>query len=46
MEVLFSIIGITLSCIATFTLIRNIILNKVFVIKKAKVIGFDAYTYL
>ena len=46
MEVLFSIIGITLSCIATFTLIRSIILNKAFIIKKAKVIGFDAYTYL
>lgn len=46
MGVLFSIIGITLSFIATFTLVRSIMLNKEFVIKKAKVIGFDAYTYL
>jgi hypothetical protein len=46
MGVLFSIIGITLSFIATFTLVRSIILDKEFVIKKARVIGFDAYTYL
>ena len=46
MGVLFSIIGVTLSFIAAFTLIRNIIIDKVFVIKKVKVIGFDAYTYL
>lgn len=46
MGVLFSIIGITLSFIATFTLVRSIILDKEFVIKKARVIGFDAYSYL
>ena len=46
MGVLFSIIGITLSFIAAFTLIRNIIIDRVFIIKKVKVIGFDAYTYL
>lgn len=46
MGVLFSIIGITLSFISTFTLVRSIMLNKEFIIKKARVIGFDAYTYL
>lgn len=46
MGVLFSIIGITLSFITTITLVKRIILSKGFVIKKAKVIGFDAYTYL
>ena len=46
MEVLFSIIGIILSFIATITLIKELILSKGFVIKKAKVIGFEAFTYL
>ncbi len=45
MGVLFSVIGITLSIIASITLIKRTILNKAFVVKKAKVIGFDAYTY-
>lgn len=45
MDYLFSIIGLTLSFIAAFTLIRNIIIDKTFIIKKVKVIGFDAYTY-
>lgn len=45
MEVLFSIIGIILSVIAAFTLIRNVIIDKLFIIKKVKVVGFDAYTY-
>lgn len=45
MGVLFSIIGITLSFIAGITLVKRIILNKAFVVKKAKIIGFEAYTY-
>ena len=46
MDYLFSIIGLILSFVAAFTLIRNIIIDRAFVIKKVKVIGFDAYTYL
>lgn len=45
MGVIFSIIGITLSFIAGITLLKRTILSKGFVIKKAKVIGFEAYTY-
>ncbi|MDV4152751.1 hypothetical protein R0131_18130 [Clostridium sp. AL.422] len=46
MGVLFSIIGITLSFIASITLVKSIMHSKGFVIKKAKIIGFEAYTYL
>ncbi|MBE6052524.1 MAG: hypothetical protein E7212_01220 [Clostridium sartagoforme] len=46
MGVIFSIIGITLSFITAITLIRRMMLSKGFVVKKAKVIGFEAYTYL
>ncbi len=45
MGVLFSIIGITLSFIAGITLLKRTILSREFVVKKAKVIGFEAYTY-
>ena len=45
MGVLFSIMGITLSLIAAITLIKRTILTKYFVVKKARVIGFEAYTY-
>ena len=45
MGALFSIIGIILSFVAGITLLKRTILNKGFVIKKAKVIGFEAYTY-
>ena len=45
MGTLFSIIGIILSFVAGITLLKRTILNKGFVIKKAKVIGFEAYTY-
>ena len=45
MGALFSIIGIILSFVAGITLLKRTILNKGFVIKKAKVIGFEAYNY-
>lgn len=46
MGVLFSFIGIILSLISAFILIRNVIIDKVFVIKRVKIIGFEAYTFL
>ena len=46
MGVLFSIIGVTLSFITVIALVRRIMLRKGFIIKKAKIIGFDACTYL
>lgn len=45
MGALFSIIGLILSFVAGITLLKRTILSKGFVIKKAKVIGFEAYTY-
>ena len=46
MGVLFSIIGIILSLISGVILVRNIIIDEIFVIKKVKIIGFQAYTYV
>lgn len=46
MEVLFLIIGITLSSIAVITIGKRLMLSKGFIIKRAKVIGFEGYNYL
>lgn len=46
MGVLFVIIGLVLTIFTFFYLEKNIILNKKSIIKKAKVIGFESYTYL
>jgi hypothetical protein len=46
MGVLFAIIGLILTMFTFFYLEKNIILNKKSIIKKAKVIGFESYTYL
>lgn len=46
MGVLFTIIGIILTIYTSFNLIRSIELKKKAIIKKAKVIGFESYTYL
>ncbi|WP_291651396.1 hypothetical protein [Clostridium sp.] len=46
MGVLFTIIGIVLTIYTSFNLIRSIELKKKAIIKRAKVIGFESYTYL
>ena len=46
MEIIILFIGITLSFISSINLIKKLILNKGFIIKRVKVIGFEAYTYL
>lgn len=46
MGILFAIIGIILTIFTGFNLIRSIELKKRAIIKKAKVIGFESYTYL
>lgn len=45
MGVLFAIIGIILTLFTAFNLIRSIEMEKKAIIKKAKVIGFESYTY-
>ncbi|MCR1951431.1 MULTISPECIES: hypothetical protein [Clostridium] len=45
MGILFAIIGIILTIFTAFNLIRSIEVKKKSIIKKAKVIGFESYTY-
>lgn len=46
MGVILTIIGVILILFTAINLIRVILLNRKSIIKKAKVIGFESYTYL
>ena len=46
MGVILTIIGIILTLVTVINLIRVMLLNRKSIIKKAKVIGFESYTYL